>query len=175
MFLEARTKADVETRLEELSEQFGDFPIENEITTDPPELFEKAVEMAENGWRGDAGVLATDAEGRYLLIKHAGAPDNWGIPGGGHEPGETMVETARREYEEETGLTCKLEEVISARIKRIELETDRNQRLYMLTVWFKGMTEGGEIDIGDEEVLEVSWFNELPDNVFHVVEEYVAD
>lgn len=167
-------QADIVDRLNLLSKQFGDFLVENDVTTDLPEMFEKAVEMAENGWRGDAGVLATDAEGRYLLIRHAGAPNDWGVPGGGHEPGETMQETARREFEEETGLTCRLEEIIRARIKRIELETHCDQRLYMLTVWFKGSTDGGEINSSDKEVLEVEWFDELPDNVLPVVEEHIT-
>ncbi len=50
-----------------------------------------------------AAVLIADAQGCLLLGQRA---DNqqWGIPGGSMEPGETTEETARREAFEETGL-----------------------------------------------------------------------
>ncbi len=50
-----------------------------------------------------AAVLISDTQGRLLLGQRS---DNhqWGIPGGGMEPGETVEETARREALEETGL-----------------------------------------------------------------------
>lgn len=56
---------------------------------------------------GAFGLLEED--GRVLLVRERrildGAPrDCWDIPGGGVEPGEALVETLVREYEEETGL-----------------------------------------------------------------------
>jgi 8-oxo-dGTP pyrophosphatase MutT (NUDIX family) len=50
-----------------------------------------------------AGVLLLDDQERLLLLLRN---DNgqWGIPGGGMEPGERLEETARRETREETGL-----------------------------------------------------------------------
>ncbi len=50
------------------------------------------------------GVLAFDAEGRLLLVRHSyHEPDRWLLPGGGLARGEDAVATAARELREETG------------------------------------------------------------------------
>src|SRR5699024_9331343 len=50
-----------------------------------------------------ASAIVTDEHGRILLINRR---DNtlWALPGGGHEIGETIEQTAVREVKEETGL-----------------------------------------------------------------------
>ncbi|MFA9200548.1 MAG: NUDIX domain-containing protein [Cypionkella sp.] len=65
-------------------------------------------------WRRLAGrplagvsVLATDLEGRLLLVRHSYGPAAWALPGGGMGKGETPEGAARRELAEEVG--CALE------------------------------------------------------------------
>lgn len=48
-------------------------------------------------------VVLQDDQGRWLLQRRSDS-GLWGLPGGGLEPGETFLEAARRELEEETGL-----------------------------------------------------------------------
>ncbi|UNK16977.1 NUDIX domain-containing protein [Paenibacillus sp. N3/727] len=49
------------------------------------------------------GAIITDSLGRILLQKRSDYGD-WGLPGGGMEPGESIEETMVREVKEETGL-----------------------------------------------------------------------
>ena len=51
-----------------------------------------------------AAAFIGDNEGRVLLVKHTYGHLNWELPGGGGEAGESPVETAVREVQEETGL-----------------------------------------------------------------------
>jgi 8-oxo-dGTP pyrophosphatase MutT (NUDIX family) len=56
------------------------------------------------------GVLATDADGRVLLLyRHRFITDRWGweIPAGSVEPGEDPAVAALRELEEEAGVRCR--------------------------------------------------------------------
>lgn len=49
------------------------------------------------------GAIIRDHAGRILLQQRSDYGD-WGLPGGGMEPGESIEETMIREVKEETGL-----------------------------------------------------------------------
>ena len=73
------------------------------------ELLEKMKKDAEEPKRREFGAcVVVINKNKFLLLKRsktAGfAPDTWGFPGGGSEPGEEPEECARRETYEETGL-----------------------------------------------------------------------
>lgn len=61
-------------------------------------------------WRGVSGrtgegvsVIASDLDGRILLVRHSYGPPNWYFPGGGRRRNEPAETAARRELREETG------------------------------------------------------------------------
>ena len=64
--------------------------------------------------RAAGGVVTrpgADGEPEVLLV-HRAKYDDWTLPKGKAEPGETDEETALREVEEETGLVCELGEEV---------------------------------------------------------------
>ncbi|MEW5956603.1 MAG: NUDIX domain-containing protein [Chloroflexota bacterium] len=72
-----------------------------------------------------AGVFTlADTEGRVVMIRrkpqsdYPGLETYWWLPGGGHEPGEWVDETAVREFREETGLEVQLERLLVAILGR---------------------------------------------------------
>ncbi|MFC7137815.1 NUDIX hydrolase [Halobaculum litoreum] len=174
MNVEKKTREEVSRRIDRLQERYGPFPVHEETVENNPDYFKQGEEMAEEGWIGDAGAWITDDADRVLLIRHEGSPNEWGIPGGGHKPGETMEETTRREVREETGVECTITGVNYARRKTIVLTPNPDERYYMLTVIFNVEYDGGSISISDEEVLEAKWFSEPPENVLDLVEEHVS-
>ncbi|XVH31976.1 NUDIX hydrolase [Haloferacaceae archaeon DSL9] len=165
MDIQERTRKEVQRRLNRLRDAYGEFPLDQETVTNEPDFFENGLRLAEEGWIGDAGAWVTDEKDRVLLIRHSDATDRWGPPGGGHEPGESLEETARREVREETGVECSLTEVYWGRQKTIVHENDPDERIHMLTIEFEAEYEGGELEIGDDEILEAKWFAEPPRHV----------
>lgn len=67
-------------------------------------------------------VVCIDPEFRVLMMKWRDPTDDtlfWEPPGGGAEPGETPLETARRELTEETGLPPDVVTDVSVPVKRV--------------------------------------------------------
>jgi ADP-ribose pyrophosphatase YjhB (NUDIX family) len=157
--------ADVAARLGSLHDRFGEFPVREAEKTNAPARFASGVDMALDGWRGEAGAFVTDVDGRVLLIRHADAPDRWGTPGGGHEPGEAFAATARREVREETGVEPALTDVHEAVRTEVAHEDDAERTFTMLTVHFEGVVDaaGPELDVGDDETLDARWFESPPE------------
>jgi 8-oxo-dGTP pyrophosphatase MutT (NUDIX family) len=54
-----------------------------------------------------ANVVVTDDAGRVLVI-HRTDNDNWALPGGAMDLGESLTTTAVREVKEETGIDCEV-------------------------------------------------------------------
>ncbi len=54
-----------------------------------------------------AGGVVLDDEGRVVLV-HRPRYDDWSLPKGKLDPGESFEEAALREVEEETGMRCRL-------------------------------------------------------------------
>jgi ADP-ribose pyrophosphatase YjhB (NUDIX family) len=172
MDVAAESREDVDRRIRELRERFGEFPVREETVENDRPFFESGREMAASGWRGDAGAWVSDDAGRVLLIRHEDADGAWGVPGGSHKPGESFRETAEREVREETGVECELTGVVFARRKRVVLADESDRQWFMLTVVFEAdAVDADDLSIGDDEVEEARWFGERPDQIAEFVRE----
>ena len=54
-----------------------------------------------------ANVIVVNDQGEILLIRRTDN-GNWAVPGGGMDLGESITQTAVRETQEETGITCEV-------------------------------------------------------------------
>src|SRR4029077_16628277 len=104
--------------------------------------------------RQGAAVLIADERGRVLLIHEDYGRHRWGLPGGRHEPGESIEETAIREAKEETNLDVELGELIGQYMIVSASGTE------LLDVWvFIATAPGGEPHPNEGEIAEVGWFD----------------
>ena len=114
-----------------------------------------------------AGVVVLDREGR-LLLQRRGDDGTWCIPGGALEPGETLVETARRELREETGLVATelaLLDVFSG--PEFYLRYPGGDEAYVVGAVFLARHWTGELRSDSEETRALAFFDlrHLPVNV----------
>ncbi len=95
--------------------------------------------------------------GEVLLIRRKNPPAGWALPGGFIDYGESAEDAAKREAQEETGLTVR-----NMQQFRVYSKPGRDPRFHTLTVVFIAEPEG-ELCAGDD-ASEAQWFrlNDLP-------------
>jgi 8-oxo-dGTP diphosphatase len=96
--------------------------------------------------RAGGGVVVR--AGRVLVV-HRPEYDDWSLPKGKLEPGESWEEGALREVEEETGLRCELGEEVGRTYYSDRQGRDKEVRYYL-------MTADGD-PVAQNEVDEVRW------------------
>jgi 8-oxo-dGTP pyrophosphatase MutT (NUDIX family) len=87
-----------------------------------------------------------------VLAVHRPRYDDWSLPKGKLEDGESDAECALREVEEETGLSCRLEEELPSTRYR-----DRHDREKLVRYWAMRPLEGSFSP--RREVDEVKWIS----------------
>lgn len=87
-----------------------------------------------------AGAVVVEPKTRRFLVLHEPAESRWCFPKGHVEPGETLLEAARREVAEETGLTDLdiREELGEVAYRFYQPQRDRN--VYKTSVYFLAFT-----------------------------------
>jgi 8-oxo-dGTP diphosphatase len=98
---------------------------------------------------GVTGIVRDD-DGRILLLRHRLWPagQQWGLPGGYAQAGETFQDTVAREVREETGLTVEVGDLVRLRSGyRLRVE-----------VVYEAKHTGGELRLSALEILEAGWF-----------------
>ncbi|GAB3221734.1 NUDIX domain-containing protein [Glycomyces halotolerans] len=106
--------------------------------------------------------FVTDDEGRVLLIQRSDNGD-WALPGGGHDLGERIADTAIRETREETGLDVEITGIIGLYTDPGHLiEYSDGEVRQQFSIAFRAKPVGGQITTSAESV-QVAWVraNEL--------------
>ena len=102
-----------------------------------------------------AGGLVFDDEGRVLLIRARDLRNQpvWTLPKGALNPGETSIEAALREVQEETGYRCELVRELTP----VTYWFQRDGRRIRKTVRWYLMRPLAKVGEHDHEVDEVLW------------------
>ena len=109
------------------------------------------------------GVVVWRAD-RVLLIRRGKPPrlDEWSLPGGRQELGETVAEAGRREVQEETGLAVRVSDVVAV-VDMIDRDADGRIRFHYTLIDLLGEYEAGEA-VAADDAAAVAWatLDELP-------------
>jgi 8-oxo-dGTP pyrophosphatase MutT (NUDIX family) len=102
--------------------------------------------------RGAGGVVwrPTAGGGRVYAVVHRPAYDDWTLPKGKVAAGESDLEGALREVEEETGMSCRVDRPLGT-----TSYTDRKGRPKVVVYWLMQAVDG--VFEPGEEIDEVRW------------------
>jgi ADP-ribose pyrophosphatase len=104
---------------------------------------------------GSAVMMAVDAQDRILLVKQFRLPaekELWELPAGRIDPGESALETARRELREETGYAAKKWTPLAS-FWASPGYVDEKMNLFLA----EDLTAGEKEPMEDERI-EIQWF-----------------
>ena len=105
--------------------------------------------MSERTIRIRVGVLI-QRDGEVLLVRHEKAGRSyWLVPGGGVDPGETMVEAAARELFEETGYVVEVGRLLLV----CEAIDPRPAGRHIMNMVFAGTVRSGTLTVGTDKAL----------------------
>ena len=97
-------------------------------------------------------------EGRVLLVKRGHAPGLglWSVPGGLVDVGETTVDAARREVDEETGLTVRIAGLVGV-LDRVTRDAEGRVRYHWVLIDYLAIPESTETLTAGSDAAEVRW------------------
>ncbi len=105
--------------------------------------------------RGSAVMMAVDAKSRVMLVKQYRLPANqflWELPAGKTDEGETVLQAARRELIEETGLRAKKWK------KLVSFFPSPGYVEEKMTIFLATGLTAGESQPMEDERIETRWF-----------------
>ena len=101
----------------------------------------------------DVVVVAESPEPSVLLIRRRNPPLGWAIPGGFVDPGEDLIDAARRELFEETGLQ-------PPEIKQLATfgHPDRDPRGRTISVVYGARLQHAALPAAGDDAADARWF-----------------
>ncbi len=107
-----------------------------------------------------ANVAVANERGELLLIRRTDN-NNWALPGGAMDPGETLTETAVREVEEETGIRCEVTGLVGVYTSpsHVILYTSNGEVRQEFSLVYTARPIGGSLRTSDESSA-VEWVPE---------------
>lgn len=104
--------------------------------------------------------------------------EEWGLPGGLLDLGESLEEAARREVKEETGLDIgELKQLHVFSGPEFYIKVDNGDEFYAVTgVFLSRDITGGQLEADGEESLDVKFFrmDEMPENIKRNYKKYMG-
>jgi len=102
-------------------------------------------------------IVVTNSAGEVLLIRRSDN-DNWAVPGGAIDLGESLVEAAVRETREETGIDCEVTGLVGIYTdpRHVILYTSNGEARQEFSIVLTARATGGE-PTRSEESSEVRW------------------
>ncbi|WP_438838704.1 NUDIX hydrolase [Streptococcus pluranimalium] len=105
-----------------------------------------------------AGGILANQDGKVLL-QLRGDKKTWAIPGGAMELGESSLDTAIREFYEETGIEVQVKRLLNVYTNFDEVYPNGDQVQTVVFIYELTATEIGDIsDFHNEETLKVAFF-----------------
>jgi ADP-ribose pyrophosphatase YjhB (NUDIX family) len=110
-----------------------------------------------------ANVVVVNEDGEILLIRRSDN-DNWALPGGAMDLGESLPDTAVRETAEETGIDVEIIGLVGTYTdpRHVILYTSNNEVRQEFSIVFVGRPAGGS-PTASAETTEVRWVR--PDEI----------
>ena len=121
------------------------------------DFYDDPAAPAANSLVPSVNVVVTNASGEVLLIRRSDN-QNWAVPGGAIDLGESMVQAAVRETKEETGVDCSVTGLVGIYTdpKHLILYTSNGEVRQEFPILLAARAAGGAPARGDESS-EVRW------------------
>ena len=125
-----------------------------------------------------AAIILND-NGEVFLAKSPKWNDAWIFPGGHVDPGESILDSARREAKEETGLDTKPIEIVS--FKELIAPPDFERPAHLISFRCLLRLVGGNVVLQEDELTEYKWLKpedafslNLGTSIKEILQEYVT-
>ncbi len=101
------------------------------------------------------GALISNSEGKILLCKSPKWFDNYTLPGGHIELGESMTEAVKREVKEEVGLDVEVEQMLL--MQEAIYAKEFYKKRHFIFVDFACIAKNDQVKLDQTEILDCVW------------------